>query len=305
MTSWHRLAAVSTGQLGAFTRRQAHDSGVSDRQLRSWVQSGSLVQVGPHAYRTALAPAAPFAELAALALDVGRPCWVSGPTAAALHGFDGFRLVPPFHLTTTRERNVRRVGVVVRSTWSLPLIDRCDVSGLAATSPARTLIDLARDHPPDELSAAYDSGLRDGKFSEDFVHRRIVALRSKGRYGIPALLEVIEGREISRGGHSWLEREFLRLLDDARLPRPLTQQVLARTGTRLVRVDCRFPGTDVVVELLGYRYHRTREQLARDAERLNALVLDGFQPYQFTYDQVVDAATATIATVRAALSRSR
>ena len=48
------------------------------------------------------------------------------------------------------------------------------------------------------------------------------------------------------------------------------------------------PGTPVVVELLGYRFHRTKQQMARDAERLNALVLDGFTPYQFTYDQVVE-----------------
>ena len=53
-----------------------------------------------------------------------------------------------------------------------------------------------------------------------------------------------------------------------------------------MRVDCRFAGTPVVVELLGYRWHRTKDQMARDVERLNALVLDGFRPMQFTYDQV-------------------
>ena len=48
-----------------------------------------------------------------------------------------------------------------------------------------------------------------------------------------------------------------------------------------------------VVELLGYRFHRTKQQMARDAERLNALVIDGFTPFQFTYDQVVSQPTRT------------
>ncbi len=53
-----------------------------------------------------------------------------------------------------------------------------------------------------------------------------------------------------------------------------------------MRVDFWFPGKPVVVEVLGYRYHRTPSQLARDAERLNALVMSGKQPLQFTYDHV-------------------
>ena len=115
------------------------------------------------------------------------------------------------------------------------------------------------------------------------------------------LLDILDGRETTRGGHSWLEREFLRLLASIDLPRPATQAVLTTAGDRLVRVDCRFPGTPVVVELLGYRWHRTKAQLARDSERLNALVLDGFTPYQFTYDQVVTQSDTVLATVHLAL----
>ena len=54
-----------------------------------------------------------------------------------------------------------------------------------------------------------------------------------------------------------------------------------------VRVDFRFLGTPVVVEVLGNRFHRTKEQLRRDGERMNALLRDGLLPYQFSYDQVI------------------
>lgn len=112
---------------------------------------------------------------------------------------------------------------------------------------------------------------------------------------------MIEGDEITRGGHSWLERRFLVLASRAGLPRPLTQQVLTRSGDRLVRVDFRFPGTPIVVETLGYRYHATRDQLARDARRLNALLDAGLRPYQFTYDQVVGDGDSVVTQLRAAL----
>lgn len=140
-------------------------------------------------------------------------------------------------------------------------------------SATRTLIDLARFVTPRLLTAALDSALRDGLTAE-----------------------------VTRGGHSWLERRYLELTAAAGLPQPETQRVLSRAQDRLVRVDVRYPPTRVVVELLGYRWHRSREQMGRDAGRLNALVLDGFAPMQFTYDQVVTAWPWVLGQVRSALA---
>jgi hypothetical protein len=296
-----RLAAIATGQLGIVTRAQAREAGLSDRQLQNRVQSGSLVRMGVDAFRFAGSPRTVRSDVLALVLDIGGDVRVSGPTAAALFGFDGFVLRAPFHLTVGRGRCVSRVGHVVHTTSILPPIDRAIVDGVPVTSAARTLIDLARMEPPDRLTLALDSGLRDGRFSEDLLHRRIVALRSSGRFGIPRLLDVIDGAEVSRGGHSWLEREFLRLVAAAGLPRPMTQVVLGRARHRMVRVDVRFPGTPEVVELLGYRFHRSSSQLRRDADRLNALVRDGLEPYQFTYAHVVEEPEQMLDDLRQAL----
>jgi very-short-patch-repair endonuclease len=232
---------------------------------------------------------------------VREPCWLCGPTAGALETFEGFRLAPPYHLLTTRERNVRRLGVVIHTTEYLDPTDRETIFGLPVTAPARTLIDLAPIAPPAALTAALDCALRDGLFSEDSLHRRIHALRGKGRHGIPTLLSVIEGVEITRGAHSWLEREVLRLLASARLPRPVTQEVLGRRGNRLIRVDFRFPGTPVVVEALGYRWHRTGVQMSIDAERVNRLTMDGYLVLQFTYEAVIERPDYVIGTITEAL----
>lgn len=122
---------------------------------------------------------------------------------------------------------------------------------------------------------------------------------------MPALLSVLEQRCLRGGTESWLEREHLHLLARAGVPRPITQQELTAAGDRLVRVDCRFPGTNVVVELLGYRYHRSRDQMSCDTARLNALVVDGYAPYQFTYEQVVIEPDEVVACTRLALQRAR
>jgi len=70
----------------------------------------------------------------------------------------------------------------------------------------------------------------------------------------------------------------------------------------LVRVDFHFPGTRVVVEALGYRWHRSGAQMAIDLSRANALVLAGYLPLQFTYSQIVEQPEMVVETVRTALN---
>ena len=296
-----RLADIAHGQLGIVRRQAAHAAGVTDRQLRSRVQSGTLIQTGPHTFRLFGDPMTPIGGLRSILADLGGGAFASGPTAAALHGFDGFRLAPPFDITTLRSRNMRRIGHRIHTTTELDLIDRAEVQRVPAMSPARTIVDLARHVTDTRLADALDSGRRDGLFTDDLLHRRIVSLRRSGRYGIPKLLSVIESSELALGAHSWLEREFLRLISSAGLPMPATQQVLSRAGDQLVRVDFRFPGTPIVVEVLGYRYHRTATQMARDAERTNALLAAGYAPFQFTYAQVVADPAIVMSTVSRAV----
>jgi hypothetical protein len=299
-----RVAAIATGQLGVFSRAQAHDAGLSDRQLRRRVQSGTLVQTGPNGFRYPGSPSTPMSELRALLLDVGEPVLITGPTAAALHGFDDFRLRRPFHLLVPATRHLSRSNVRLHRTDTIDPIDRCSIEGLPVTSAVRTLVELARVLDESRLTVCLDSALRDGLVSESLVHRRIAALRGSGRYGLPALLRALVGETATRGAHSWLEREYLRLIHEAGLPRPETQAVLSKTGNQLVRVDCQFPGTGVVVELLGYRFHRTPSQMNRDVERLNALVADGHRVYQFTYQHVSLRGDQVVDVTRRALRRA-
>lgn len=233
-------------------------------------------------------------------LDVGEPAWATGTTAAALLGFDGFQLRSPFEILLPRGRDLERPNMRRRTSNTVPLIDRDRVDGIPVTSGARTIIELARDHSNSDLAVAIDSAIRDRLVSEDLLHRRIVGLRAKGRFGLPRLHAVLAGFEVTRGGHSWLERRFLQLCAEHGLPRPTCQVTLSKAGDELVRVDFRFEGTPVVVEVLGYRFHGAKQQ-SRDVARLNALLRDGYLPYQVTYGQLVETPHDVIATIRCAL----
>jgi very-short-patch-repair endonuclease len=192
---------------------------------------------------------------------------------------------------------------VVHTTTEIPLIDRATKFGIPVLSSTRTLIDLARTISAEALTRAIDSAIRDGGTSEDFMHQRITALRASGRQGPANLLAVMAGAEITRGGQSWLEREVLRMLHSSGLPKPATQVVLGRRKDKVIRVDFHFPGTTIVLEALGYGWHRSGAQMQNDTERANRLVLDGFNPFQFTYTQIVEGADATLATIREAFVR--
>jgi len=129
------------------------------------VERGVLERSGAHTYRSSFAPRSARADLATVVLDCGPDCVASGPTAPALHGFDGIGLPPPYHVTVLRGRNVQRTHHFVHTTTVLP---RSDVARFVS---AKT------------LTAMLDSALRDGLTSEEALHRRIVDLRSSGRPG--------------------------------------------------------------------------------------------------------------------------
>jgi very-short-patch-repair endonuclease len=299
----HDIVAVARRQMGAFSRAQAHGTGLTDDRLRARVREGWLQQIGPNAFRFPGTDLTARAQLLGLMIDIGEPCWAFGPSSAALHEFDGFVLAPPFHVVVPRGRQVRRIGASIHTSEFLPETDQMEIDGIRLLRPMRTLIDLARLVDRIALTRACDGAFRDGRVNEDQLRyrlHRLEGLEGK-RLGIEALLTVLDGAEIERGGHSYLEREFLRLLDEHRFPKPIPQQVLGRTGQRLIRVDFRFPGTNVVVEVLGFRYHRSREQMAIDAERMNELIATGFAPLQFTYEQVMQRPHVVVSRLRRVL----
>jgi len=220
-------------------------------------------------------------QLAAGLLDLGREAIVSHRAAAALHGFDGFG-------PTSIEYTVPRATGGAESAWrvhtsrTLDRIDRCSIGMFRCTTASRTIIDLARTGSPAELERAIDSAIRDGLSSPGFLHRRLSALRGSGRAGVRLLDELL----VDSGGHSDLERTFLRLVREAGLPRPTCQRIFRRDGRTLARVDFSFEPSPVIAEVSGRRGHSSDAERAKDGRRRNELQHLGHIVLDFTDGQV-------------------
>lgn len=259
------LAHLGQQQHGAVGREQAYELGFTKRTLHELVLRRRLVQTLPNAFIFPGSPETWHRRLMAGMLDLGDHAFVSFRSAAALVAFDSFR-PGPLEYTMLDGAYVRRRGVVVHRTKSLPMIDRTMFGPFRVTSGARTVIDLASVVTRDQLSDAVDSALRDGLTSELHLLRRLHELRGAGRAGSVLLDEVLSRRPMGGPMASRLERAFVDLIRSAGLPLPQTQVVHTVDGQFVGRVDCLF-GQSLVVELIGHHSHLTRAQQNRDAVR--------------------------------------
>jgi hypothetical protein len=166
----------------------------------------------------------------------------------------------------TTSRALRPLGIE-HHRMKLSQKDRTTVRGIAVTSVARTLVDLAHVLDDGGLERAVREAQFRGWWHEGQI-RDALTRRSSAR--LRAYLGDVAPTQ------SELEDRFLRLCARHRIPRPLTQQ-----GHR-PRLDFVWPQHRVVVEVDGWEAHRTRVAFQRDRATTNALLLDGFLVLRFT-----------------------
>jgi hypothetical protein len=113
----------------------------------------------------------------------------------------------------------------------------------------------------------------------------------------------LEGPEDVRF-ESFLEARFYRLLQDAGLPLPKTQEIIrSRDSQYIIRADFRYERPPFVILTDGRAFHGSTEmQVIEDLDKRNALEFAGKRLLEFMYADVIDTPEAVIATVGAALS---
>jgi hypothetical protein len=247
---------------------------MSDAQLGRRVARGLYERVGSGVFAVAGVAWTWERQARAALLGVGPLACLSHRAAAHLLGFEGFGECP-VEVTVRRGRRARTELAIVHSTTHLHPLDAIHCRGLPVTSGARTVIDLcATGISEDLLGAAVGSSIRDGYTSEVFLRKRMASFR--GCRGIRLLDLVLDGPI----GHSYLERHFLRLVKAAGVPMPRTQ--VSFDGERVIRVDAVWEDAKLVVEVMGHRFHCTREELQRDAQRRNELQEMGYMVIELT-----------------------
>jgi len=300
------IASLAAQQKGLVTRDQLLRAGLSRSTIWRRAASGVLIPAGDRTFRIPAAPDSQDGAVLAACLELDGVA--SHQTAGWLHGL----LDRPPHVDVCVPRLHRSwppppspPGVRAHSSTDLPVSDITQVRGVPVTSVARTLMTLGAVVPAEmsqeRLAEVLAVACERGQASERWLFWLLERRRIQGRIGTVAFEEALAARVELGPTESWLERETLRILEEAGLPRPRVQQRVERRGRFVGRVDLRFDPEPVVLEVLGYATHRSRADLERDTRRLNQLVLAGKTVLQFGYDQVVRDPRSVVADVADAL----
>lgn len=261
------LAGLAARQHGVVTAVQLRELGLTKDQIWKWTRAGRLHRVFRGVYAVGHAGLGNEGRWHAAVLACGEGAALSHRSAAEL-----WRLLPcrahPVDVTVpSANGRTQRSGIRLHRSPSLTRAATTVRTGIAVTTPARTLRDLARCASGAEI-------------------RR--ALREAEILGYP--LGHVEGDRT----RSELEYRFLRLCRRHRLPAP---EVNVRVGP--FRVDFLWRKHALIVETDGYQFHRGR--VAFEADRTRQLELErlGYRVRRFTWRQV----TADSAWVAAVLRR--
>jgi hypothetical protein len=248
------IARAAGGQYGRVSREQLLEIGLRRDAIGRRLRAGRLHRVHAGVYAVGhLAPSREGRWLAAV-LACGDGAVLSHRSAASLWKIrqaEG----PAVDVAIPTRSGRSHPGIAVHRAKLAPhgvtIHQRIPV-----TTPARTLVDLAREVTHDELVRA----LRETQFLRlfDLAATREALTRRPCR----RLCVLLEDLVLAQTG---IEDRLLRICDRYKIPRPLTQQPhLGR------RVDFLWPRERMVVETDGWEAHGTRSAFQADLERVPA-----------------------------------
>ena len=266
-------------QGGHVTREQLLAAGVNPKTITRWVISGKLIRVYRGVYAVGHLQSNPVNAAHAALLAGGPRSALSGGCALVL--WDVWRYWPT-QLEIVTAAAGRPSGLTVHHATTLIGRDIKRVQGLRVTSPARTLLDTAERLKPYQLTRAInDLRLRGLLTIADLIdviarnptHRAVTLLQPHLEFAQP---------EPTR---SELEDRFLPLLRRHGLPTPQIN-----THVCGYRVDTYFPEQRLIVELDGWKSHRSRHRFVQDRRRDFAILAAlGIPTVRLPYDDVGDA----------------
>jgi predicted transcriptional regulator of viral defense system len=268
----HRIASLATAQHGAVARWQLETLGLSMDTIDRRLAAGRLRPLHRGVFAVGHTALKVEGRWMAAVLALGGNAVLSHATAAA--AWELRQRTGTIHVTvpSTAGRKRRR-GIRLHRSGTLTPQDTTTHRGIPITTPARTIIDLARALNGRPLEHALD--LAD--------QRRLIDFADLRQRPIPSSLQAVltlysEGATPTR---SELEERFLALCDDHGIPRP-------KVNTRIEGEEVDFVWRDakLIVEVDGYAYHRSPSSFEDDRERDVKLALAGWRVLRFTWTQL-------------------
>lgn len=292
------LARRFRDQYGFVSRAQLYALGIGSAATLYRVATGEWELLSRKVVR--LAGSTPAPEQALLAL-----CLAAGPGSVAPHRSAAWlwRLSDPpeqHEITVPRNCSARALGAQVHRprSFSAHIVT---LRQIPCTEPLRTVIGLAAVTAPDELDAFVDRALGIKLVDLDGTKAGTGRAAMRGRPGVEAARAALTWRRSAGLAQpSVLEPKTLRLLQGARI-KPAGLEVKAGDDLEY-RVDIYLcPG--LAMEVDGYAYHRSSEQMAADTRRRNRLYPSGTQVLVYTWRDVIYDGHRVVAEARDALAQ--
>jgi Transcriptional regulator, AbiEi antitoxin len=300
------IAEIAAIQYGVFSRAQAREAGLSDRQLRWRIAKGVVERLSLHTFRIAGCPPSWRQKVMIACLAAGVGAAASHRTAAALHRFDGFATGIIEITVPQSRRDFKMEGVIVHSSSYWGDDDVTTVAGIPVSTPERTLCTLAAVCADGQVESALDSAERDDKVRRAAVIEVHSDVRERGVNGVAALARILDRRaELAGIPQSVLERRMLNLLEQHGLPLPACQVPVRRADGRMAYLDFAYRDLGLGIEVDGNLAHATPSQRAADNMRGNAILLRDIRLLRFTYEQVTYEPEMVATTVRSHLRARR
>jgi hypothetical protein len=288
------LVALARRQHGVVTRAQLSAAGVGRRAIDRRIEWQLLQPLHRGVYAVGHRALRREAWWMAAVLAGGPGAALSYRSAAELWGMlNGARA----HIDVSGPRHRRSTPRLRFHCVAMQVDEVTEHAGIAVTTPARTLLDLAAVVSPEHLKAAFEEAevrRRTSPTSLDALLERYP--RRKGTAAIRKILEQHDknGRSVPT---SLLERRFLALLDAHDIPRPTINR-LSSEG----ELDATWPEQRLVVECDGFAVHGTREAFERDRAKDRALQVAGWRVVRLTWRQITDDPDIVAAHVKALLA---
>jgi very-short-patch-repair endonuclease len=292
-----RLRAIASQQCSVFTRAQARNVGLTDRQVTHRHASGEWERLLPGVFRVAGAAPSPLEAAWAAMLWAGRQSVLSHLTAANLWQLDDVRGVA-VEITIERPRSLRHQGIRVHRVPDLGAVERTILDGLRVTTIERTLVDVSAVLRPDQLEIALESALRRGLTSVDRMRDRVGVSSDSRRKGTRVIRSLLDHGTGGRPSGSAPEVRLAQLLVRGGLPSPVRQHEV-RVGTQRFLLDLAYPAHRIGIEYDGARWHSGRVAQERDRTREHALVAGGWRVLRVTRTELQAGAPTVIAALRA------
>jgi len=290
------IAEVAESQHGVVSLGQLRRAGLASGAINARARSGRLHRLHTGVFAVGHRRLSREGRWMAAVLALGDGAVLSHVSAAALWGLRASRAAA-IHVTVPTNAGLgSRDGIVVHRSLTLGAAEITRHDGIAVTSPARTLVDLAGMLTPGPLERAVE---------------RSLALRSFDLHAVQAAIEA----NPSRPGAKTLAGIVAAVHDEPPLTRSeleaLMRDLCDANAIRRPEVNVRVEGSEVdffwraerlIVETDGHETHGTRAAFERDRAKDARLTALGYRVVRFTYRQLVYERPLVVATLLALLA---